>query len=695
MSGIRSLQAFLVAILAFAHAATGAAIAQAEGQILNYERADLRAVINDVATFTGRTFVVDPSVAGKVTVFSREPLTPDGVWEVFVATLSVAGYSAVPTREGFYKILPLNSAAREPGLGLDENGVAAESFVTRVFRLSRADARETAANVKPLLSPEGVISALVSENAIVVADAAGRVQRVAEIIDTLDFSRVKSETVPLSNLSAGEAARIIREALGARNDGPRRGLNVTAAPAVNAVIIRGTDEERAEARGLLRELDRQSIGRSGVDIIFLVHADAEEMAAVLERLSGAGLSGYSSGGGGERAGAAQQATVAAFAPANALIITADAELRAIMKTVAERLDIRRPQVRVEAIIVEINDNLTRDLGIDLFLAGDNVPFTATNYSRTAPNVLAAAGAFLLDGFSGSTTTETTAPDGTVTSTTEGPPAFAQTLADTALTSLLGASGGIIGGTGRLDNGAAFGAILTAIEEDTESNILSTPSILTLDNQPSSFLVGQEIPITTGESLNTGGAGNINPFRTVQRQEIGTKLEVTPQINDGNTVTLEIRQEVSSIFGTVSSSSDEIIIDKREIETTVVAGDGEIIVLGGLIDQRETRSESEVPFLGDIPILGWFFQAKSRQSTKRNLMVLLRPVIIRTDEDARAVTAQVYNYVNSDAVIRDGRGDTTLDSYLNSLIGAGAADQVKGYAPGVDGAGAETPEGERP
>lgn len=658
MPRIRSLQAFALAVIAAARIFAGAAEAQSNGQILNYERADLRAVINDVATFTGRTFVVDPSVAGKVTVFSREPLTPDGVWEVFVATLSVAGYSAVPTREGFYKILPLNSAAREPGLGLDENGVAAESFVTRVFRLDRADARETAANVKPLLSPEGVLSALVSENAIVVADAAGRVQRVAEIIETLDFSRVKAETIQLANLSAGEATRIIREALNARLDGPRRGLVVTAAPAVNAVIIRGTEEERREARGLLRELDRQSIGRSGVDIVFLVHADAEEMATVLERLSGAGLSSV----GGERGTSSQQATVAAFAPANAIIITAESELRSIMKTVAERLDIRRPQVRVEAIIVEINDNLTRDLGIDLFLAGDNVPFTATNYSRTAPNVLAAAGALLLQ--------DSDDPDEA---------AFGSTLAETALTSITGVNGGVFGGVGRLDDGAVFGAILTAIEEDTESNILSTPSILTLDNQPSSFLVGQEIPITTGESLGTS-TGSINPFRTVQRQEIGTKLEVTPQINDGNTVTLEIRQEVSSIFGTVSSSSDEIIIDKREIETTVVASDGEIIVLGGLIDQRETRSESEVPFLGDIPILGWFFQAKSRQSSKRNLMVLLRPVIIRDDQDARDVTAQMYNYVNSDAVLRDGRGDTTLDGYLNSLIGAGAADQVKGYAP---------------
>lgn len=653
-----------LALIGAAAFAWSAAAAQ-DGQVLQYERADLRAVINDVATFTGRTFVVDPAVAGKVTVYSTEPLTPAGIWEVFVATLSVAGYSAVPTREGFYKILPLASAAREPGMGLGEEADANEAFITRVFRLDRADARETAANVKPLLSPEGVLSALVSENAIVIADTSGRVARVAEIIEKLDFDRIRTETVTLDNLSAGEATRILREALGAKQEGARRGLSITAAPAVNAVILRGSETEIADGRELLHALDRRSSARNGVDVVFLIHADAEELSTALEPLLGAGIGG--GGGEGTQVGVASS-SVAAYAPANALIIVAEAEQRAVIKSIAERLDVRRPQVRVEAIIVEVQDDFARDLGIDIFAGGDDILF-GTNYSRTAPTLLTAAGSVLL------------ASEGD-----DGVP-VEDALATAALQSVVGVPGAFLGGLTLTEDGNVFGALLDALETDTESNILSTPSILTLDNQPARFQVGQEIPIVTGSSL---GDANINPFTTVQREDIGTVLEVTPQINDGETVTLQIRQEVSSIFGTTTTTND-IILDKREIETTVVASSGEIIILGGLIDETENRSESEIPLLGDIPLLGRLFQARSRQVQKRNLMVLLRPIIIRDDTDARRVTSQMYNYVNADALLQGSGDETRLDRYIDGLLGEGESERLKNFYPNPVEPSAPAPE----
>jgi len=651
-----------------------------DGQVLNYEGADLRAVINDVASYTGRTFVLDPSVNGKVTVYSSEPMSADAIWEVFTAALSAAGFAATPSPEGYYKIVPVNSAAREAGADDDVSG---ETFVTRVFALEHADAREAAANVKPLLGPASALSAIVSENILIVADTASRVARVGEIIKGIDQDTTSSVTVTMQNSSAQEAARIVQEVLGGQAETGRRRLRATAAPAINAVILRGSDDELAAARALLRDLDQEAVARGGVEVVFLVHADAEELAEVLDRFASDQASATAAAS-GEGRGAAGPSSVAAYAPANALIITADTELRRVLKSVAQSLDVRRPQVRVEAIIVEINDTLTRDLGLQYFLSGDGgnaVPFTATNFSRASPNLLAGVGAALLGGFDSEPNTTVNDGDSNTTTTTQSPAQeLAGSLAEAALSSLIGVNGGIFGGGGQFSDGTIFGAILTAIQEDTESNILSTPSILTLDNQESSFLVGQDVPLTTGESL---GANNVNPFRTVQREEIGIVLEVTPQINDGDTVTLKIRQEVSSIFGTVSLSSDELIIDKREIETTAVAGDGEIIVLGGLIDEQEVLSESKVPFLGDIPFLGRLFQTSSRQRSKRNLVVLIRPTIIRDDDDARAVTRDVYNYINADALLRRGGDGTQLDRYLDKVLGEGTSEAVtEGVEPGA-------------
>jgi general secretion pathway protein D len=321
---------------------------------------------------------------------------------------------------------------------------------------------------------------------------------------------------------------------------------------------------------------------------------------------------------------------------------------------------------VEAIIVEIGDNAARNLGVQLLIGSTTRGFAATNYSNAQPNILTLAGAIGTTSLSQKTTT-VVAPDGTrTTTTTTENSALASDLQKAAVTAIQNAPGSFAGFTAPFGKNGVLGAIVNAVQSDTESNILSTPSITTLDNQKAHMLVGQEVPISTGEALS---ANLDNRFRTVQRQNVGIILDVTPQISSGGTVKLFIKQEVSSVAGPVSSSSSDLIINKREFETTVVVDDGDILAIGGLLDDNERRTIERIPLLSDIPVLGNLFKSKSRARSKTNLMVFIRPTILSNRDEAREMTARRYGTIHREQAMSNPGVEPSIDELVRDYMGA--------------------------
>ena len=592
-----------------------------DGQTLNYRDADVRAVIDDVSLVTGYTFIVDPAVNGMVTITSQTPLSRDELFTVFLSTLRVNGYTAVRTRPGTYQILPDQEAARAGGpVGGTTDG---DQFVTAVLRLQHASARGAVAALRPITSTQGVVNSVDGSNIIVMVDYAANIERARGIIAGLDRDTSIYEIVTLANVSATDMAQII-DGMGARTGSDEDGLfgvTVVPVPSSNSILIRGDRDAVTRMRELAQQVDAVSVSTQDYRVVTLSHADGASLLPILE-----GISAQLSGGEGVPAATV---SVAFHAPTNSLILNAPPDAQRQLEAVIRQLDVRRPQVLVEAIIVEISDTAARDLGVQFLLTGDtdgDAPFLMTRYRNSSPDLLAIGGALTVG----------ENDDGTAAN---------PSLRDLALASLLNAGGITAGFAGEDGNGNIFGLILNALREDVNSNILSTPSILTLDNQEASILVGQQIPITTGEVL---GSSNTNPFRTIERQDVGVQLEVRPLINDGDTIQLFIRQEVSSVFGTVSSRSDELITNQREIQTTVLADNGEIIVLGGLIQRDEQESVSAVPGLGSIPGLGRLFRSEGRSATRTNLMVFIRPTIIRSAADMRGTTGRSYGRVRAGA-----------------------------------------------
>jgi general secretion pathway protein D len=347
-----------------------------------------------------------------------------------------------------------------------------------------------------------------------------------------------------------------------------------------------------------------------------------------------------------------QAVIARYEGANAIVIAAPADVQRRLGEVIRQLDVRREQVLVEAIIVEISDIAAQRLGVQFLLSGtggSNIPFSVTNYSNAAPNLLAVAGAIAAEKRYGQDNSTTVA------------------LRNAAVNSLLNANGGQFGFGGNLGSNAVFGFVVNAVKADTASNVLSTPSVMTLDNAQARILVGQNVPLATGQALSNNFD---NAFRTVQRQDIGIALDVRPQINAGGTIKLTLRQEVSSIATSiVTQNIPDIILNKREINTTVTVDDGQIIALGGLIDENERRAIEKVPLLGDIPFLGNLFRSKSRDRTKTNLMVFIRPTIIRNAEDAAKLTGDRYQYVRAEQARREATADPSIDALVRDYLKA--------------------------
>jgi len=642
-------------------AAPSAAFGQ---QALNLQMADIRAFIEDVARVTGRTFIIDPRVQGNVTISSNAAIGRDELLDVLFSALRANGLIAVPIGDSAFRVLPDQNAAQLP---TDPNGSV--GFATDVYRLNSIEAAAAMEVLRPLVGPQGVVLATPQGNTLVVADYTDNLLRIRTLLDQIDQDRTTIEIISLRNSSAREVIAAVNQLVTPPGQAPTRSSRFALAPveSSNSIVLRGDPTLVHSVLAIITDLDRRAASTDDVRVVRLRHANAERLLPVLQQLIGqtpTTPTGTASGDAAPPASAAaplaaapalpglqaqpgRRANIAWFEGANALIISADPETQRVLADVIRQLDTRREQVLVEAIVVEVSDDAAKALGVQFLLGGDGkaAPFFATNYTNSAPSILALTGAIA---------------GGNAVPANDSNLA---TLRAAALASLIGTNGALAGGAGT-SNGLLFGMIINAVRSDAASNLLSTPSVMTLDNESASLLVGQEVPITTGEVL---GVANTNPFRTVQRQDVGVQLEVKPQINADGAITLVLRQEVSSVAGPVSAGFNELILNKREIQTTVLVDDGDIIVLGGLLDQNERLQVDRVPGLGDIPILGALFRSNTVDRNKRNLMVFIRPTIVRNTADAQNVTAPRYDYIRDLQIgARPGARSSLDDAVQNYL-----------------------------
>ncbi|WP_022680199.1 type II secretion system secretin GspD [Sandarakinorhabdus limnophila] len=656
-------------------------------QTVNLRDADVRAFIQDVSRATGRTFIIDPRVQGKVSVVSERPLDQAGYFELFLSTLRANGLVVTPAAGGAFRVAPADGAATQPSAGQGR-----DRFETAVLNLNFIDAASAIETLRPLVSREGQVTANRAGNAVIVADYADNVARVRQLARQIDQDRAAVRVVALKHAGAREIATSLAQI--AQGSAEGRGWQVAPVDASNSLVLRGDPATLAKLARTVADLDQAAAAGSDVRVFFLNHADAEKLVPVLQQLVGQPVSpasqsapqamptqsafgnanaaaqgqqpaasaplpaqptGGSLGTSGFVPGASigrGQAVIARYEGANAIVIAAPADVQRRLGEVIRQLDVRREQVLVEAIIVEISDIAAQRLGVQFLLSGtggSNIPFSVTNYSNAAPNLLAVAGAIAAEKRYGQDNSTTVA------------------LRNAAVNSLLNANGGQFGFGGNLGSNAVFGFVVNAVKADTASNVLSTPSVMTLDNAQARILVGQNVPLATGQALSNNFD---NAFRTVQRQDIGIALDVRPQINAGGTIKLTLRQEVSSIATSiVTQNIPDIILNKREINTTVTVDDGQIIALGGLIDENERRAIEKVPLLGDIPFLGNLFRSKSRDRTKTNLMVFIRPTIIRNAEDAAKLTGDRYQYVRAEQARREATADPSIDALVRDYLKA--------------------------
>ena len=583
---------------------------------LNLKDADINALIGTVAEVTGKNFIVDPRVKGKVTVISSRAMDRDEVYQVFLSILKVHGFAAVPSGS-VIKILPDVSAKQDsiPSVGDDAPG-RGDEMVTRVVQVDNVAAAQLVPILRPLVPQQGHLAAYPATNVLIMSDRAENVSRLVNIIRRIDKVRdTEIEVIRLEYASAAEVVRILTAiSRGAQAKGkgtPPGTQTLVADERTNSVLLGGDRSSRLRLRAIISHLDTPLERGGNTKVIYLKYAKAIDLVEVL---TGVGESQAEEIKGKPAAAAAgrrgKELDIQADEATNSLVITAPPALMRSLEIVIRQLDIRRSQVLVDAIIAEVGEERARQLGVQwtMFdLSGQTAPIGGTNFTNTGTSLIDIANGVLA---------------GTIPGITPG----------------------LSFGVGKVGNdGLNFAAVVNALAADSDVNILSTPSLVTLDNEEAEIIVGQNVPFVTGSFTSTGAAqGSVNPFQTVQREDVGITLKVKPQINEGNSIIMEITQEVSTISD--DAQAVDIITNKRNIKTNVLVDDNHVVVLGGLIEDQVRESEQKVPLLGDIPYLGALFRSKSVNRRKVNLMVLLHPVILRDNATADSYSAEKYNYI---------------------------------------------------
>ena len=577
--------------------------------ILNYEDVDIKKVTQDIAQFSKKTIILDPRVKGKITIYSNANLNRDQVWDVYLRTIQVNGFGAI-SEDGFLRVVPENEATRDMTSDSSLGG-----FETAVIPFINRSSEEILPMIKPITGRQSHLSNITSINSILLVDRASNVDRIRNLLNDLDKNNTaKISILKLNNLSSIEAVRILDRLKTQNNPTINQFIAIPFTPS-NSVILSANDLITNNITNTLNSLDKDIMSDDSMDVIYLKYAQAKDISAILNSISGSFISDAEG----------KKTVITHHEKTNSLVISSAEDNLNSIRNIVSKLDIRRAQVLVEAIVVDLSEKAATRLGVEAIYSGndeDSIPIGITRFSGSGADLLAIAGA---------------ADDESDV-----------TLTNTAVSSLLNTQG-LVAGFGDLTKGKDnFVGILNAIAEDTDSNILSTPSILAMDNEPARLFIGQEIPITTGESL---GTNNSNPFRTTSRQEVGIELEITPQINEGASVILNIKQGVSGVAG-ISQSGLDLITNKREIETTVLVDNNQIIVLGGLIDEDTQEVVSKVPLLGSIPLLGRIFQSSSTSTSTKNLMVFLKPTILTNSDIANEISLEKYNYFKAEQQLKN-------------------------------------------
>ncbi|GMQ87936.1 MAG: type II secretion system secretin GspD [Gammaproteobacteria bacterium] len=593
---------------------------------LNLKDADINALIGTVAEVTGKNFIVDPRVKGKVTVISSRAMDSEEIYQVFLSILKVHGFAAVPSG-AVIKILPDVSAKQDAIPSVDDNAPGrGDEMVTRVVQVDNVAAAQLVPILRPLVPQQGHLAAYPATNVLIMSDRAENVKRLVNIIRRIDkVSDSEIEVIRLEYASAAEVVRILT-AISRAQPGKAKGAGtltqaLVADERTNSVLLGGDRSNRLRLRAIISHLDTPLERGGNTKVIYLKYATAADLVEVLRGVGKTQSEGVKKGAAATTRSIDKQLDIQADESTNALVITAPPALMRSLEAVIRQLDIRRAQVLVDAIIAEIGEGRARELGIQwavFDLSGSTTPIGGTNFTNTGTS-LTDIGQGIIDG------------------------------------QLVGLTPGLSFGLGKIGgNGVNFAAVVNALAGDSDVNILSTPSLVTLDNEEAEIIVGQNVPFLTGSFSNTGAAtGSVNPFQTVQRQDVGITLKVKPQINEGDSIIMEITQEVSSISN--DAQAVDLITNKRNIKTNVLVDNNHVVVLGGLIEDRVRESEQKVPLLGDIPFLGALFRSKSVNRDKVNLMVFLHPVILRDNKTADRYTGARYNYIRAMQLEKDNEG----------------------------------------
>jgi general secretion pathway protein D len=627
--------------------AAHADVADGEPFTLNFENADMTVVIAAVSEMTGKTFIVDPAVQGKVNVVSNRPLSKAETYETFLSVLRVHGFTAIEAGSSV-RIVPDQKAASDGAVGLGAAG--SNDMVTRIVDLKHVSPAEMVQLLSPLKSPSSQLMAHNSSSSLLIADRGSNVSRMVEIIRRIDqAAQADIEIVPLSNANSAEVSRTINGLAASSDASPK----LVADERTNSILIAGDRSRRLKLRALIANLDTPLAGSETMEVIYLRYADAEQLVGILEGvlrgsrtpngqpLPGASLSGVSPPGSAASAGPSApgaSTVIQAHKETNSLIVTAPPAVLRELKSLVRQLDIRRAQVLIEAVVAEVTEEKAKQLGIQWqgseydregVVGGTNFPGSGDS---TVPGIVGTQGALAAGAAQG-------------------------------LGTLAGSGGLNIGYIGRsitLPGSDTpiiqLGALASALASDGNGNVLSQPSTIALDHQKATLSVGQEVPFVTGRyqtgvqqggGLPNNGSG-VNPFQTIDRKEVGLKLVVTPHINEGSAVRMDVELEVSSLAPNVAGASD-LITNTRKLTTQAIVRDGGMLVLGGLTSNQLRESESRVPGLGKIPLLGNLFKSRATRVERRNLMVFIKPTIARDGMAEDAITFGKYNQVRDDQI----------------------------------------------
>jgi general secretion pathway protein D len=614
---------------------SGAALAQVEAQpadaqgetrwAVNFNDTDIQEVIKSIAGLTGKTFIIDPKVRGPIKVINTKPLNAKELYELFLASLDVHGFTAVES--GNIVRIVMNRDARNLPIPTENNVTNKDDlYITQVIPLKNTSAAKILAALRPLVPQYGHLTTYEPSNALIITDTRANVARMNELVIQLDKIGVThTDVIPMRYANSADVVAMLTRL---ETPDPNRGMTtsppvIVADKRTNAVVISGDDLTRQRIKLLIEDLDRPQSKNSNVRVVYLKYAKAENVAKALSGMM------QSLGQGKQAEGAPANAAPPAVQPdeaTNSVLITADIDTMDTMLSIIDSLDIRRAQVLVEAIIVEITGNSAKEIGIEWMYQGDEQGF----------------GGFT----SGGALSRVAGPALNLLSNPDDNNALG------ALAGGINSVGSPVFGVGRLGKQIDFLAVLKLLQTTESSNILSTPSLLTTDNSEASILVGQQVPFVTGSfsgvnsGANAGGGNNsfASPFNTVNREDVGIKLQVTPHINEGDSLVLDIEQEISSVIGNTQNSPNGPTTSKREIKTQILAGDGQTVVLGGLIQDEVNKGDSRVPVLGSIPVLGHLFRTQSAAKRKTNLLIFLRSTIIRTDTVMTGATAEKYRMI---------------------------------------------------